>query len=240
MIRALLALLFIVLFFIVTLPLMLILLIIRIKHSDAAERVARPIIQWVFSTIRRISLTRMDIKGTENIPDGPVLFVPNHLSIFDVVLLYPILNRPSSFISKIELKKIPFLSQWMILIKAVFLDRNNIKQAIGIIKGAVDDINNGTSVIVFPEGTRSRTGEVLEFKEGTFKIATRTDCPVVPVAISNTDKILHSGLGIRTANITIEFGRPIITKDLDKDQKKHLGHDARERIITMKENIINN
>ena len=117
MIRALFALLFVLLFFIVTLPLMLILLIIRIKHSDAAERVARPIIQWVFSTIRRISLTRMDIKGTENIPDGPVLFVPNHLSIFDVVLLYPILNRPSSFISKIELKKIPFLSQWMMMNK---------------------------------------------------------------------------------------------------------------------------
>lgn len=235
MIRALLALLFVVLFFIVTLPLMLVLLIIRIKHHDAAERVARPIIQWVFSTIRRISLTKMEIKGTENIPDGPVLFVPNHLSIFDVVLLYPIMNRPSSFISKIELKKIPFLAQWMILIKAVFLDRDNIKQAIGIIIGAVDDINNGTSVIVFPEGTRSRTGEVLEFKEGTFKIATRTDCPVVPVAISNTDKILHSGLGIRTANVTIEFGQPIITKDLDKDQKKHIGHEARERIIAMKE-----
>jgi 1-acyl-sn-glycerol-3-phosphate acyltransferase len=238
MIRALLALLFIVLFFIVTLPLMLILLIIRIKHPDAAERVARPIIQWVFSTIRIISLTRMDIKGTENIPDGPVLFVPNHLSIFDVVILYPIMNRPSSFISKIELKKIPFLAQWMILIKAVFLDRDNIKQAIGIIIGAVDDINNGTSVIVFPEGTRSRTGEVLEFKEGTFKIATRTDCPVVPIAISNTDKILHSGLGIRTANVTIEFGQPIMTKDLDKDHKKHLGHDARERIIAMKEKNI--
>lgn len=238
MIRALFALLFVLLFFIVTLPLMLILLIIRIKHPDAAERVARPIIQWVFSTIRIISLTRMDIKGTENIPDGPVLFVPNHLSIFDVVLLYPIMNRPSSFISKIELKKIPFLAQWMILIKAVFLDRDNIKQAIGIIIGAVDDINNGTSVIVFPEGTRSRTGEVLEFKEGTFKIATRTDCPVVPIAISNTDKILHSGLGIRTANVTIEFGQPIMTKDLDKDHKKHLGHDARERIIAMKEKNI--
>ncbi|MBP7059121.1 MAG: 1-acyl-sn-glycerol-3-phosphate acyltransferase [Lachnospiraceae bacterium] len=238
MIRALFALLFVLLFFIVTLPLMLILLIIRIKHPDAAERVARPIIQWVFSTIRIISLTRMDIKGTENIPDGPVLFVPNHLSIFDVVILYPIMNRPSSFISKIELKKIPFLAQWMILIKAVFLDRDNIKQAIGIIIGAVDDINNGTSVIVFPEGTRSRTGEVLEFKEGTFKIATRTDCPVVPIAISNTDKILHSGLGIRTANVTIEFGQPIMTKDLDKDHKKHLGHDARERIIAMKEKNI--
>ena len=148
------------------------------------------------------------------------------------------MNRPSSFISKIELKKIPFLAQWMILIKAVFLDRDNIKQAIGIIIGAVDDINNGTSVIVFPEGTRSRTGEVLEFKEGTFKIATRTDCPVVPIAISNTDKILHSGLGIRTANVTIEFGQPIMTKDLDKDHKKHLGHDARERIIAMKEKNI--
>jgi 1-acyl-sn-glycerol-3-phosphate acyltransferase len=78
---------------------------------------------------------------------------------------------------------------------------------------------------------------VQEFKEGTFKIATRTDCPVVPVAISNTDKILHSGLGIHTAYVTIQFGDPIITKDLDKDQKKHMGHDARERIIAMKANV---
>lgn len=237
MIRAILAILFVVLFFIITLPLMLILLLARLKHPDAAERIARPVIQWVFSMIRRISLTKLDIRGKENIPDGPVLFVPNHLSIFDVVILYPLMNRPVSFISKIELKKVPFLAQWMVLIKAVFLDRNNIKQAIEIIKGAVDDINNGTSVIVFPEGTRSKTGEVLEFKEGTFKIATRTDCPVIPVAISNTDKILHSGFGIHTAYVTIQFGDPIITKDLDKDQKKHMGHDARERIIAMKANI---
>ena len=126
----------------------------------------------------------------------------------------------------------------MRLIECTFLDRSDIKQALSVINESIRKINNGISIFIFPEGTRSRTGKVAEFKAGSFKVATRTGCPVVPVAIKHTNEIIRTHMPfVKTKDIYVEFARPVDTASLDRDGKKELPETVRETIISMQEQM---
>ncbi|MCR4782500.1 MAG: 1-acyl-sn-glycerol-3-phosphate acyltransferase [Lachnospiraceae bacterium] len=236
MIRALLAALEAVLFCIITIPVIIILFIVRKINRPLADKISRGFIVFIFTLIRLTLTTRVHVDGQENIPEEKsVLYIGNHLSIFDIVMTYPLFKGVTGFVAKKELKKIPLLNFWMDLIECEFLDRSSLKAGLKMITNSIDKVNDGISMCIFPEGTRSKTGEIGEFKGGSFKIATRTKCPIVPVSIQNTQNILRTHIPfVKTTDVYITFGKPIYPDELSREEIKRLDTDVKETIISLR------
>ena len=222
--RTILDVIFLVLFLIISLPIQGVLWIIRKFHRNAADMASLHIVNWAFKVIAFFAGVKPEIKGLENVPnDQPILYVGNHLGFFDVILTYPLMKRRTGYISKKEFEKIPSLSTWMKRLYCLFLDRENPKEGLKTILTAIDYIKEGISIFVFPEGTRSRDGELHEFKAGAFKMATKTNCPIIPVAITGTNAVFEDHFPwIRKGPVQITFGEPIILDSLDAEDKKHI------------------
>ncbi|PXW89007.1 1-acyl-sn-glycerol-3-phosphate acyltransferase [Streptohalobacillus salinus] len=151
------------------------------------------------------------VQGLENLPEGPVLFVSNHQSLFDILLFLGYINRPIGFIAKKEIKKIPLINAWMEEMQCVFIDRSNRRSALKVIDDGVESLEKGQSMVVFPEGTRSKDGSIQPFKSGSLRLATRANVPIVPVAIKDTRYMLEANDGkINAANIELLVGTPIM------------------------------
>ncbi len=225
---------------ILSIPAYLIEFIIRAINPMAAARLAQLAVKGAFSLVMFISGCKKTIVGLENIPrDTPVMYAANHRSFYDIILAYATVPNQTAFISKKEIKKMPCVAQWMYFLNCLFMDRGNVKQNLEVILSAISLVKNGYSIYIAPEGTRNATDTLLEFKEGSMKIATKGKCPIVPVCFHGTEKIFENCLPwIRKGNIRIEFGKPIYPDKLDKDTKKHLGAYVREIIAQMYENSI--
>lgn len=175
-----------------------------------------------------LSGCRKHICGLEHIPaDRPVMFAANHRSFYDIILAYSSIaarHVQVAFISKIEIKKFPMIAQWMYFLNCLFMDRGDMKQNMGVILNAISLIKEGYSIYIAPEGTRNATDHLLPFKEGSMKIATKTNAPIIPVCIKNTENILENNIPwIKGGDIYIEYGEPVYPDQLDKEQKKHIG-----------------
>lgn len=216
---------FLLFFFILSIPLYLVEIIIGKFSPKRKVQTAQAIIVWAFKVILFISGTNMTVLGLENIPsDQPVLFVSNHRSYFDIVTAYATTPHLTGFIAKKEMKNLPFINIWMKYLNCLFLDRENIREGLKTILKGIENIKNGYSMFIAPEGTRNQGDEMLPFKEGSFKLAEKSGCPVIPVAISNTDAIFERQIPwIKKANVVIEYGKPIDLKQLDPDTKKRAG-----------------
>lgn len=234
MIRSILVILLIFLYLVLTIPVMLFLKCTNKTHKERNDRIASSMVHWIFRVLMAVTGSTVTVTGKENIPDEPVLYVGNHRSFFDVVSGYANIDGCCGFVAKKELKKIPLLATWMELISCLFLDRQNVKEGLKTILAAIDQVKNGTSVWIFPEGTRSKTGEMLEFKEGSMKIAEKSGCAIIPVAFKGTDDVFEKHIPfIRPSKIQIRFGEPVYPKLLSREEKKFLGAGVRSRIQEM-------
>lgn len=236
MIRTILAALLIVFFFIITIPVLFILWIIGLINMKVHDAISYGIMKWAFTVILFVCGTKVKVEGLDNIPkDKPVLYVGNHRSYFDIIVLYRYIVGPTGFIAKKEFKKVPVLGQWISCLHGIFLDRKDIKAGLKSILEAIDNVkNNGLSYSIFPEGTRNHEDEMLPFKEGSMKIATKSGCPIVPVAMKHMDDIFEKHIPyVKSAKVSIRFGEPIYTDQLDKDELKFLGSKVREKIQIM-------
>ncbi len=149
---------------------------------------------YIFSpVILAISMVRVKASGLNNILDEPAIYAANHASQLDIPIMCTSVNRPMFFIGKIELKKIPILSQYMKIVGMIFVDRKNRERAMASMRTAIQDIQGGKSIAAFPEGTRTKTSELLQFKKGVFTIAKEGRIPIVPIAIVGSAKALASG-----------------------------------------------
>lgn len=226
MIRLILVALFIVLFLVLSIPVMLVEWIIGKFNQDLKDRSSLAIVLWAFRCIRFLCGTKVIALGEENIPkDTPVLYVGNHRSYFDVVLTYIRVPRPTGYIAKIEMKKVPLLNVWMKNLHCLFLDRNDIKQGLKTILAGVEKVKNGISICIFPEGTRNTVADTfLPFHEGSFKIAEKGKIPIIPMSIVNSADIYEDHLPfIKKTTVVIDYGKPIYLEELDKETKKSLG-----------------
>ena len=116
------------------------------------------------------------------------------------------------------------------------MDRGDVKQNLQIILSAITLVKNGYSIYIAPEGTRNATDTLLEFKEGSMKIATKGKCPIIPVCLCNTENIFENNLPwIKKGKILIEYGKPIYPNELDKEQKKKIGAYCQDVIAEMLE-----
>ena len=235
MIRYVIIILFVALFLVCSIPLMLMEWIIGKFNQDLKNRSSMAIDLWAFRTILWLAGTRVIVKGEENIPeDTAVLYVGNHRSLFDIPITYVRVPRPTGYIAKLELKKVPLLHFWMNNMHCLFLDRKNIKEGLKTILTGIEKAKSGISICIFPEGTRNKQGDgVLPFHEGSFKIAEKSGVPVVPMTLVNTEAIFENHFPkVKPATVILEYGEPIYLNKLEKEQKKFVGvyvHDLIEK-----------
>lgn len=235
MIRTILVVLFLLCFFIISIPLYLIEEILGHFDIKKKERSSFVIVSWALRVISRLSGTRLIVKGREQVPaDRAVLYVSNHRSYFDIVTLYPLTNNTTGFVAKKELEKVPFIRRWMRYMNCQFLDRNDIKAGLKTILDCIATIKNGCSICIFPEGTRTSGDEMLEFKAGSFKIAEKSGCPIVPVAIMDTENIFENHIPfIKAQTVVIEFGEPIDVQALSRQERRDLAPRVQSIIADM-------
>ncbi len=227
----------VIVFLIGTLPLLLIFLLIKLFNKRACAVASQAVIKVVFKLVLFLAGAKMQVRGTENIPkDRPVLFISNHRSYADVPMAYSTLVGATGFIAKKEIRRIPVLNIWMTNMTCLFLDRNDMRQGLKTILKSIDYVKAGYSAFIMPEGTRNHNEEMLEFKEGSFKIAEKSGCPVIPVAISNSDALLELHMPwVKKARVAISYGKPIETANLSKEEKKSLCADTKAVIAQMME-----
>lgn len=174
-----------------------------------------------------ISGSTVEVKGLEHMPqDRAVLVVCNHQSNFDIPVLMGYLNKPIGFISKAEIKKIPIVAPWMELMNCVFMDRSDRRQSLQAIRDGIQLLKDGHSLVIFPEGTRSKGKEMGEFKTGSFHLAMKSGVPILPVTVDGTYNILEAnGNKVKPAHVTLTVSKPIYAeqyKNLDlKDLAEH-------------------
>lgn len=181
-----------------------------------------------------LSGARVKVFGKENIPkDEAVLFVGNHQSNFDIPLILSNIDEPKGFIAKKELEKWPLISMWMKYINCVFMDRSNIrKSAEAIVKG-IQILKSGYSMVIFPEGTRSKGKPVAEFKAGSFKLALKSKVKIIPVTINGSYKLLEANGGkIKASNIEIYIHEPINVTKLSKEEIVNLHNTVRNIVVS--------
>ncbi|WP_404329031.1 lysophospholipid acyltransferase family protein [Mesobacillus maritimus] len=184
-------------------------------------------------TIMKMTDSKVEVRGEQNLPEGPVLIVGNHEGDFDIPLLLGFLNKPFGFISKIEVKKVPVLSKWMDVMNCVYLDRKDRRQAVRSIREGVKLLKDGHSILIFPEGTRSKGGPIGEFKSGSLRLAKDAGVPIVPISIEGTADVFEkNGRLIKPANITLTICPPIPFKDYQDKDLKLVAEELREMIVS--------
>lgn len=196
---------------------------------------SQKIVKAAFNILLFLGGTRRTVIGKDRIPkDQPVLFASNHRSYFDIVILGAVVNGTTGFIAKKEIAKVPILKQWMENIRCLFLDREDPRAGLKTILAGIEQIKEGTSMYIAPEGTRNQQKEMLEFKPGSLKVAEKSGCPIVPVAISHADDIFEQHIPfVHSTHVTIEFGEPIFVSGLDAASKKILMETVKEDIRVM-------
>ncbi len=170
---------------------------------------------------------RVKVEGVENYdPSKPVIFTANHLSHYDIVCLFVTVPSDLYFIAKKELKKVPFLGWSIAALGMIFIDRSDRKKAMQSMKEAGNLIRKGKNVITFPEGTRSKNGQVNLFKRGTFIIAKESEIDVLPIAIKGTDKFHRPGTyKFRPGKAVVKLGKPISAQKFkDKTPEEFAKH----------------
>ena len=208
------------------------------KWKYASDLAALRLVQWSFKVMLLIAGAKATYIGEENVPkDQPVLYIPNHRSFFDILLLYVKMPGLTGFVAKDSLLKAYLLRDWMRKLYCLFLNRENPREGLKTILQGIENIKKGVSMCIFPEGTRNKVSdEMLPFKEGSMKMAEKTGCLIIPVALSNTAEIFENHLPwVRPCKVVIEYGTPIDPKTLSRQEMKHLGATCRDRIQEMLE-----
>lgn len=164
---------------------------------------------------------RITIKssGQENIPsENGFIFYPNHQGLYDVLAIVDACPTPFAVVMKKEIKNVPFLKQVFACMKAYAIDREDVKQAMQVILQVTKDVKQGRNFLIFAEGTRSRKqNELLDFKGGSFKAATKAQCPIVPVALLDSYRSFDTS-SIEKLTVQVHFLPPICYEEY-KDMK---------------------
>lgn len=168
----------------------------------------------VLEQVIKITGADVTVTGAENVPvNEAVLYVGNHQGNMDIPLLYLTAPQKMSFVAKKEMVKLPIFGFLMKQRQCVFMDRENVRESIKSINEAIDNLKQGFSIAIFPEGTRSKGSEMGEFKVGSLRIALKAGVKVIPVSLSGSYKLMEETGKITPAKVSIHYGKPIDSKD---------------------------
>ncbi|MCY6354276.1 lysophospholipid acyltransferase family protein [Clostridium sp. ZS2-4] len=207
---------------------------LRKKSIKLADEYVHEKVKKISDHVLKKSKTKTNVLGLENIPDEPCVFICNHQAIFDGFLLTSNINRLTGFIAKKEIKKIPLVRSWLSAMHTIYIDRKNIREGVKAINEGVENLKNGYSMIIFPEGTRSLKSEMAEFKRGSMKLALKANVPIVPVTIDGTYKVLEVGNKVQGHSVKMIVHKPIYLETLSESEKKNLSkitHDIIENAL---------
>lgn len=156
----------------------------------------------------------LTVTGTENIPaENGFMLYANHQGMFDVLAIAASCDAPLGVVLKKELYDIPFLHQICLCTKSFAMDREDVRQSLTVIQNVTEEVKNGRNYLIFPEGTRSRKGnEMLDFHGGSFRCATKSHCPIVPVALIDCFKVLDQA-GSKPVSVQIHYLKAILYEE---------------------------
>ncbi len=227
----------IVLFLILFLPAYFVLWIVGKFNVRAKTAASQALVRNAFRACLFCAGTKITVLGRDGVPrNEAVLYAANHRGLADIPVGYITLPTLTGFVSKKEIRKIPVFSWWMKNLHCLFLDRDNMKEGLKTIMQGIEYMKSGYSMFIMPEGTRNRgeETELLPFKEGSLKMAEKTGCAIIPVAISNTAAVFEQHIPwVKRAHVIIHYGKPVYPDSLSKEDKKRLGASVRETIIQM-------
>lgn len=205
----------------------------NIEKYSAEERYG--FIHQVVPIVTRKARVELKCYGVENLPEqSGYLLAPNHQGLFDPLAIFQTHSRPIRAIVKKELASVILIKDVMKMMEFIPMDRSNVREGAKIIKYASSEVTKGNNFFVFPEGTRSRDGNnILEFKGGTFKIATKAKAPIVPVALIDCYKVFDRNT-IKRTTTQIHYLKPIYFdeyKDMHTNDIAKLVHDRIDACI---------
>jgi len=203
------------------------------KTLDFYSLINKTAQKWAMLQIKASGGT-FHVLGNENIPkDEPVLFVSNHQGNFDIAIFLSLIDKDKAYIAKIEILKIPLLRTWMKYLGCIFMDRSDMKKSAQAILEGINTLKSGYSLVIFPEGTRSKSDKTNEFKSGSLKLATKSKATIVPVTISGSYKLMEANNNrIKPAEVFITIHKPIKTSELTQEQLIELPKKVEEVICS--------
>jgi 1-acyl-sn-glycerol-3-phosphate acyltransferase len=185
----------------------------------------------IVKKVNRAGNVKIISDGEENLhkENGYVLF-PNHQGLFDALVLLETNKQPITFVMKKEIENQWFIKKIIKLLQAQIIDRDDIRQSMGVINTMTKEVKEGRNYVIFAEGTRSRKGnELLDFKGGSFKSAVNAKCPIIPVAIMDSYKVFDSK-SIKKATVRMAYLKPIYPEEYNKMKTTEIACIVKERI----------
>lgn len=202
------------------------------KHPEkySEEEMYRHI-QYILKRAVRGGNIDLQVSGTENIPkEGGFMLYANHQGMFDVLAVAATCDIPMGAVLKKELYDIPFLHQVAICTRSFPMDREDVRQSLTVIQSVIREVKAGRNYLIFPEGTRSRNGNQMgQFHSGSFRCATKSKCPIVPVALVDSFKVLDQK-GSKPVTVQIHYLKPICWEEYGNLKTTELAALVKERI----------
>ncbi|MFW6339937.1 MAG: lysophospholipid acyltransferase family protein [Wenzhouxiangella sp.] len=209
--------------------------LLAVPVSLVSPRAANLSIAVTWSRIlARLTPARVEVYGREHIvPGQSYVVVANHQSQFDIPLVYGYCGLDLRWVMKAELNRIPFIASGCRAIGHIFIDRSDPGQARDAINQAVGRLQPGTGILFFAEGTRSRSGALLPFKKGAFRVAVDQQWPILPMTVSGTRDVLPPGtLRLRPGTVRLQIHPPVPVAGLAVGDLDDLRHRVRDRIAS--------
>lgn len=193
------------------------------KNEEKEVFVHKIASNWAMGRIRT-SGAEIEVLGAENIPNNiPVVYMSNHQGNFDIAIFMSMINKPKGYMSKVEMSKVPILKKWMEYMHCVFMERGNVRKALESINKGIDILKAGHSLVIFPEGTRSKGNKMGTFKGGSFKLAIKAGVPIVPVTIDGSYKLMEANGGkVKPAKVRLIIHPLVQTSGLTKEELEKL------------------
>ena len=210
----------------------------KYRNSGEAEKEREQILNstttWGGGIVKKYKI-KLEISGIQNFPEGPVLFVSNHQGYADIPIFGAVITtKQIGFVAKSTLGKIPMFGEWIRDVRSIFIERVDARSSLKTIEEGIELLNQGFSLVVFPEGTRSRGPNMGEFKRGSLRLATKSGVPIIPVTINGSYHV-YEDLGYVHPGAVVQFHiHPAIeTKGLSKVEANEMGERV-EKIIKTK------
>lgn len=208
-------------------------LALLVRMLSGSERIPLGMASWLWSPVLlRGAGARLEVSGLDNVDfSRPHLFVANHQSMIEICALFMAVPVPLRFMLKASLGRVPFLGWYTRAMGMVLLRRGDREAVAAQLARAAHLLRAGCSLAAFPEGTRSRDGDVKAFKSGAFRCAIEAGVAVVPVSVEGSGQVMPpDGFRIRPGRIRVHFGRPIATAGMEPGEHRELARRARSAV----------